>query len=69
MTQFAILLQQLLTRANPTMPESMKLFFLWPRLRPEIYRRVRDQGPKIFQEAILIAQRIEASTQTELQMS
>ena len=68
-TQFAIRLQQLLTRANPTMPESMKLFFLWPRLRPEIYRRVRDQGPKTFQEAILIAQRIEAATQTELQMS
>ena len=48
------------------MPESMKLFFLWPRLRPDIYCRVRNQGPKAFQEAILIAQRIEATTQIEL---
>ena len=47
----------------------MKLFFLWPRLRPDIYCRVRNQGPKAFQEAILIAQHIEVATQTELQMS
>ena len=80
-TQFSIQLQQLITWANPTMPvsmkllrnpkmlESMKLFFLWPQLRPEIYRRVRDRGPKTFQEAILIAQQIEGATQTELQMT
>ena len=36
-TQFAIRLQQLLNRANPTIPQSMKLFFLWPRLCPNSY--------------------------------
>ena len=44
----------------------MKLFFLWPQVRPDIYCRVRNQGPKTFQEAILSAQRIEAETQKKL---
>ena len=48
------------------MPESMNLFFIWPWLRLEIYPRVRDEGSKTFQEAILIAQRVEVATQIEL---
>ncbi|KAH7365706.1 hypothetical protein KP509_18G041700 [Ceratopteris richardii] len=43
----------------------MKLFFLWPRLRHDISRRVRDQGPVSFHTAIQIAQRIEFATGTE----
>ena len=57
--QFAIKLNQLLMRADPTMSEEMKLFFLWPRLRHDISRRVRDQGPTNYADAIKIAQRIE----------
>ena len=47
----------------------MKLFFLWPRLRHDISKRVRDQGPTSFSNAIQIAQRIEASTTFEQQPS
>ena len=54
--QFGVRLNQLLVRADPTMPEHVKLFFLWPRLRPDITRRARDQGPKTFNDVILIAQ-------------
>ena len=60
--QFGVRLNELLVRADPTMPEHVKLFFLWPRLRPDITRRARDQGPKIFNDAMLIAQCIEACT-------
>jgi hypothetical protein len=44
------------------MSEEMKLFFLWPRLRHDISRQVRDQGPVSFHAAIQIAQRIEVAT-------
>ena len=67
--QFAVKLNQLFLRADPTMSEEMKLFFLWPRLRHDISRRVRDQGPTSFSNAIQIAQRIEASTTFEQQPS
>ena len=60
--QFAVKLNQLLLRADPAMSEEMKLFFLWPRLRHDISRRVRDQGPVSFHAAIQIAQRIEVAT-------
>ncbi|KAH7415493.1 hypothetical protein KP509_14G048100 [Ceratopteris richardii] len=43
----------------------MKLLFLWPRLRHNISRRVRDQGPMSFQIAIQIAQTNESTTGTE----
>ena len=46
-------------RADLTMSEEMKLFFLWPKLRHDIWRRVRDQGPTTYADAIRIAQRIE----------
>ncbi|MCO5547114.1 hypothetical protein L7F22_000556 [Adiantum nelumboides] len=59
--QFAVKMNQLLLRADPTMSEDMKLFFLWPRLRHDISRQVRDQSPTSFHAAIQIAQRIEAS--------
>ena len=65
--QFGVRLNQLLVRADPTMPEHVKLFFLWPRLRPDITRRGRDQGPKTFNDAILIAQCIEACTLSDSQ--
>ena len=45
--------------------EEMKLFFLWPRLRYDISRCVRDQGPISFTQAIQIAQRIESATKSE----
>ncbi|MCO5578501.1 hypothetical protein L7F22_032344 [Adiantum nelumboides] len=60
--QFAVKMNQLLLRADPTMSEEMKLFFLWPRLRHDISRRVRDQGPTSFHVAVQIAQRIEGTT-------
>ncbi|MCO5582964.1 hypothetical protein L7F22_036867 [Adiantum nelumboides] len=63
--QFAVKMTQLLLRADPTMSEEMKLFFLWPRLRHDISRRVRDQGPTSFQSAIQIAQRIESNERPE----
>ncbi|MCO5574223.1 hypothetical protein L7F22_028005 [Adiantum nelumboides] len=53
------------TWADPTMSEDMKLYFLWPRLHGHLSRRVRDQGPTSYHEAIQIAQRIEASTQAD----
>ena len=62
MGQFGVHLNQLLIRADPTMPEHVKLFFLWPRLRHDITRCARDQGPQTFNDAILIAQRIKACT-------
>ena len=65
--QFGVRLNQLLIRADPTMPEHVKLFFLWPRLRHDITRRARDQGPQTFNDAILIAQRIEACTLSDTQ--
>lgn len=60
--QFSVKMNQLLLRADPSMSEEMKLYFLWPRLHYDISRRVRDQGPTTFHVAIQIAQRIEAST-------
>lgn len=63
--QFAVKFNQLILRADPTMSEDMKLYFLWPRLHGHLSRRVRDQGPTSYHEAIQIAQRIEASTQTD----
>ena len=63
--QFAVKLNQLLLRADPTMSEEMKLFFLWPRLRHDISRRVRDQGPTSLHDAIQIAQRVESATTVE----
>ncbi|MCO5577459.1 hypothetical protein L7F22_031291 [Adiantum nelumboides] len=59
--QFVVKMNQLLLRADPTMFEDMKLFFLWPRLHHDISRRVRDQGPTSFHAAIQIAHHIEAS--------
>ena len=64
--QFAVRFNQLLLRAGPTMSEDMKLFFLWPRLRHDIARRVRDQGPTKLRDAIQNPQRIEATSTTEL---
>jgi hypothetical protein len=43
------------------MSEKMKLFFLWPRIRHDLFGRVRDEGPMTFSQAIWIAQRIETS--------
>lgn len=63
--QFTVKLNQLLLRADPAMSEEMKLFFLWPRLRHDISRRVRDQGPTTFHAAVQIAQRIEGISQTD----
>ena len=40
--EFGVRLNQFLIRANPTMPEHVKLFFLWPLLRHDITRRARD---------------------------
>ena len=65
--QFAVKLNQLLLRADPTMSEKMKLFFLWPRIRHDLSRRVRDQGPTTFSHAIQIAQRIETSNTVDQQ--
>ena len=59
-TQFAVKMKELLLRVDPNMKETMKLYFLLPRLRHDIYRRVRDQGPTTFQMVVQIAQRIEA---------
>ena len=63
--QFAVKLNQLLLRVDPTMSEEMKLFFLWPRLRHDLSRRVRDQGPTSLLSAINIAQRIESASNPE----
>ena len=65
--QFAVKLKQLLLRVDPHMKETMKLYFLLPRLRHDIARRVKDQGPTTFQMAIQIAQRIESPGYIELQ--
>ena len=46
--QFAVRLKQLLLRVDPNMKETMKLYFLQPRLRHDIHRRVKDQGPTTF---------------------
>ncbi|KAH7292328.1 hypothetical protein KP509_29G062100 [Ceratopteris richardii] len=67
--QFAVKLNQLLLWADPTMSEEMKLFFLWPRLRHDISRRVLDQGPVSFHAAIQIAQRIESSTNADISIT
>ena len=64
--QFAVKMKQLLLRVDPNMKETMKLYFLLPRLRHDIYRRVRDQGPTTFQMAVQIAQRIEAPDYIDL---
>ena len=64
--QFVVKLKQLLLRVDPNMKETMKLYFILPRLRHNIYRRVKDQGPTTFQMAIQIAQRIEALDYMEL---
>ena len=66
-SRFGVRLNQLLIHPNPTMFEHVKLFFLWPHLRPDITRHARDQGPKTFNDAILIAQRIEACTVSDSQ--
>ena len=47
---------------DPTMLEHVKLFFLWPCLCHGVTHHTRDQGPKTFNDAILIAQCIEACT-------
>ena len=60
-TQFAVRFVQILRRADANMSEDMKLFFFWPRIRHDLRRRVRDQGPTTLHEAILTAQRIEAA--------
>ena len=60
--QFGVKLNQLLLRVDPAMSDKMKLFLLWPRMRHDLARRVRDQAPKTFQTAIQIAQIIESST-------
>ena len=57
---FAVKVHQLLTRADPNMSEDMKLYFLMPRLRHDIARRVHDQGPTTFRAAVQIAQRVES---------
>ena len=54
-TQFAFWFVQILRRADANMSEDIKLFFLWPRIRHDLCRRVRDQGPKTLHEAILTA--------------
>ena len=41
-SQFAVRLKQILLRIDVNMSEDMKLFFLWPRLRHDIRRRVKD---------------------------
>ena len=64
--QFAVKLKQLLLRVDPNMKETMKLYFLLPRLRHDLYRCVRDQGPTSFHMVIQIAQRIEAPHCIEL---
>ena len=64
--QFAVRLKQLLLRVDPNMKETMKLYFMLPRLRHDIYRRVKDQGPTTFQLAVQIAQRIETPDYMEL---
>jgi hypothetical protein len=64
--QFAIKLNQLLLRVDPAMSNTMKLFFLWPRMRHDLARRVRDQAPKTFNNAIQIAQIIEASNMPDI---
>ena len=64
--QFAVKMNQLLIRADPKMSEEMRLFFLWPRMRHDLARRVRDQGPTSFHAAIQIAQRIETALSSEL---
>ncbi|KAI5054251.1 hypothetical protein GOP47_0030856 [Adiantum capillus-veneris] len=60
--QFAVRLNQLLLRVDPMMSEQMKLFF---RLRHDLSRQVRNQGPTSFHSAILIAQWIEGSNQPD----
>ena len=64
--QFSIPFTQLLIRADPTMSETMKLYFLWRRLRHDLARRVRDEGPSTLTEAINIAQRIEETSESEI---
>ena len=65
--QFGVRLNQLLVRVDPTMLEHVKLFFLWSRLCHDITSRAREQGYKIFNEAIFIAQCIEACTLSDSQ--
>jgi hypothetical protein len=65
--QFAVKLNQLLSRADPVMLEKMKLFFLWPRICHDLARRVHDQGPTTFAQAIEIARRIETSNFSDQQ--
>ncbi|KAI5068775.1 hypothetical protein GOP47_0017120 [Adiantum capillus-veneris] len=63
---FAVKLNQLFLCADPSMSEEMKLYFLWPCLQHDISRRVCDQGPLSFHEAIQIAQRLEGSMNSDL---
>ena len=65
--QFVIRLNQLLVHADSTMPKHVNRFFVWPCLRYDITHRTRDQGPKTFNEVILIAQRIETCTLSDSQ--
>ena len=68
MAQFVDKLKQLLLRVDPHMKETMKLYFVLPRLCHDISRRVQDQGPPItFQMAVQIAQHIESLGYIELQ--
>jgi hypothetical protein len=61
--QFGLKINRLLLQADPKMLEEMKLYFLMPRLRHDIARRVHDQGPTSFRDTIKIALRIESLLQ------
>ena len=52
---------QILHRDDANMSEDMKFFFLWPYIRYDLRRRVRNQGLKALTEAILTTQLIEAA--------
>ena len=52
--QFVVIMKQLFLHVDPNMKETMKLYFLLPRLGHDIYRCVRDQGPTTFQMAVQI---------------
>ena len=62
-----VLSYNLLSELTNSVPQHVNLFFLWPRLRHDITRHAQDQGPMTFNDAILIAQRIEASTLSDSQ--
>jgi hypothetical protein len=59
--EFSVKLNQVLMHVDPTMFDSMKLFFLWRRLRHDLVRRFRNQALRTFHNAIQIAQIIEVA--------